>query len=136
MPPFVGNAPPKKKKTEKEAASERQRAAPTQPSNFVPLKIPDGDDKVGWEEWYYQQSEVAANREVTAYWHLTPLQGNRILECFGSGTLNLTGRAIAPRVLLLEYLPHAQTLKAISASLITQPIIDSLITTATSFGPL
>jgi hypothetical protein len=64
------------------------------------------------------------------------LQGKGIPECFGSGTLNLTGRAIAPRVLLLEYLPHAQTLKAIAANLITQPIIDSLITTASSFGPL
>jgi len=39
-------------------------------------------------------------------------------------------------MLLLEYLPHAQTLKAIAANLITQPIVDSLITTASNFGPL
>ena len=120
---------------EKEAA--RQRAALNEPFSFVfPLERPEDDDKVGWEEWYYQQTEVAANREVTAYRHLTPLQGKGILECFGSGTLNLTGRAVSPRVLLLEYLPHAQTLKAIAANLITQPIIDSLTTTASSFGPL
>jgi hypothetical protein len=48
----------------KEAA--RQRAALNEPFNFVfPLEIPDDDDKVSWEEWYYQQTEVAANREVT-----------------------------------------------------------------------
>ena len=120
---------------EKEAA--RQRAAPDEPFDFVfPLEIPEDDDKVGWEQWYYQYAEVFANNEVTAYRHLTPLQGQGIPECFGSGTLNLTGRAIAPHVLILEYLPHAQTLETIAANLITQPIIDSLIITASRFGPL
>ena len=120
---------------EKEAA--RQRATLNEPFDFVfPLERPEDDDKVGWEEWYYQQAEVFANREVTAYRHLTPLQGQGIPECFGSGTLNLTGRAITPHVLLLEYFPHAQTLKGITANLITQPIIDSLIITASRFGPL
>jgi hypothetical protein len=58
---------------EKEAA--RQRATLNEPFDFVfPLEIPEDDDKVGWEEWYYQQAEVFANREVTAYRHLTPLQ--------------------------------------------------------------
>ena len=122
-------------RAEKEAA--RQRAAPNEPFDFVfPLERPEDDDTVGWEEWYYQQTEVAANREVISYRNLTPLQGKGIPECFGSGTLNLTGRAITPRVLLLEYLPQAQTLEAIAADLITQPVIDSLVTTASRFGPL
>ncbi|KAF5391200.1 hypothetical protein D9757_003163 [Collybiopsis confluens] len=36
---------------------------------------PEDDDQAGWEEWYYQHSELQFHSEISAYTLLTPLQG-------------------------------------------------------------
>jgi RIO-like serine/threonine protein kinase len=91
---------------------------------------------VGWEEWYYRHSDQAAASEIAAYTKLVLLQGKGVAKCYGSGTLNLPGRVIAPRVLILEYLSSAITLKDVPCNLITDEAIESLVSTVASFGSL
>lgn len=105
-------------------------------SNFTFPDRPASDDGVGWEAFYYQHSDIAAEDEITAYRRLVPLQGAGIPRCLGFGTISLAGRAIAPRVLLLEYLPNAQSLDKINPHLITPDVRASLVKIASGFGRL
>jgi hypothetical protein len=111
---------------------------PSQPiAEFQPWIWPDEGDSVGWEEWYYQNAELAFHSESEAYRLLAPLQGTRIPRCFGTGTLTPPEpRAITPRVLLLKYLPDAKRLADVDPSSITPSLVKSLIETARAFGPL
>jgi hypothetical protein len=120
-----------------EAGAATIRAQPNTHFDFLfPTELPDDDDLVGWEEWYYRHSDEAAASEIAGYTKLVLLQGKGVAKCYGSGTLNLPGRVIAPRVLILEYLPGAMTLKDVPLNLITDEVIESLVSTMASFGPL
>jgi hypothetical protein len=119
---------------EAEAAEKR----PSHPiSEFEPVPWPDEGDSVGWEEWYYQYAELGFRSESEAYRLLAPLQGNSIPRCFGTGSLILAEpRAIIVHVILLEYIPDAETLGDIDPSLITPRVVESLLETARVFGQL
>jgi len=120
-----------------EAGAATMRAQPNAHFDFVfPTELPDDDDLVGWEEWYYRHSDEAAASEIAAYTKLVSLQGKGVAKCYGSGTLSLPRRVIAPRVLILEYLPGAMTLKDVPCNLITDEVVESLVSTVASFGPL
>ena len=86
---------------------------------------------------------VISNRQIwrlqektASYNKLSPLQGQGVTKCFGSGTLNLPDHPISPCMLILEYLLNIQSLKKVETKLITPQIIDSLKETATTFGRL
>ena len=104
------------------------------PFEFDFLEQPEDEDKVGWEECYFQQADMAASRKIASYNKLSPLQGQGVTKCFGSGTLNLPDHPISPCMLILEYLLNIQSLKKVETKLITPQIIDSLKETATTFG--
>ena len=120
-----------------EAGAATMRAQPNAHFDFVfPTELPDDDDLVGWEEWYYRHSDEAAASEIAAYTKLVSLQGKGVAKCYGSGALDLPCRVIAPRVLILELLPGAMTLKDVPCNLITNEVVESLISAVASFGPL
>ena len=103
-------------------------AQPNAHFDFIfPTELPDDDDLVGWEEWYYRHSDEAAACEIAAYTKLVSLQGKGVAKCHGSGALNLPCRVIAPCVLILKYLPGVMTLTDMPCNLITNEVIKSLI---------
>jgi hypothetical protein len=55
---------------EAEAAKKRTYASN---ADFKQHEWPDDDDSVGWEEWYYQQTELAFWNEFWAYKRLALL---------------------------------------------------------------
>ena len=56
--------------------------------NFNFSLLPEGNDRVGWEIWYYQQMECCFRNEVVSYNLLCSLQGHEIPCCYGPGTLS------------------------------------------------
>jgi len=118
---------------ETQAARRRSSNAPFE---FTYPEWPQNEDAVGWEEWYFQQADISSVTEIAAYSKLVSLQGRGVAHFFGSGTIHLPGRAITPRVLLLEYLPNAKDLTTIPADLLTPPIVQSLKTTVSWFSRL
>ncbi|KAJ7603403.1 hypothetical protein DFH06DRAFT_924397, partial [Mycena polygramma] len=95
------------------------RTAPFNPS-FRSTELPEEGDLVGWEEYYHQICEYTFRDESSAYDRLAPLQGTAIPRCFGVGTRSLVAeqRVLSPRVLLLEYIPDAISLRDIDPSVI------------------
>jgi serine/threonine protein kinase len=61
-----------------------------------------------WEETYYYEYERSFAREVEAYRRLGHLQGSTIPRLYGFGQVisgHGEGRAISPKVLIMEYIP-------------------------------
>ncbi|KZP28087.1 hypothetical protein FIBSPDRAFT_817674 [Athelia psychrophila] len=82
-----------------------------------------------WEEYWWQYSAKQHQNESSAYAALPFLQGNGIPRCYGSGTMDLPGRAICPRALLLEYIQGSKTLRDVHPSAVGDALVKSLITT-------
>ncbi|KAF8070038.1 hypothetical protein FPV67DRAFT_1485947 [Lyophyllum atratum] len=118
-----------------EAIAAKNRTAQWDP-DYEPGVWPDEHDAVGWEEWHYQNAELQFRSEVAAYDRLKSLQGGAIPRCFATGTLPLAQRAIAPRVLFLEYLSDAKTLEEVDPRVVGLPLAQSLVAAAGAFGPL
>jgi len=123
-----------------EAEAARRREAQPATSRFEPSDVPDDDDPVAWENYYYQCTQLAAWSEIEAYQRLAPLQGTAVPICYTPGKLNLSGlntaRAIIPPILLLEFLHDAKTFKEVDNQSITPSLIRSLFQTVTAFGKL
>ncbi|KAF5364703.1 hypothetical protein D9758_005525 [Tetrapyrgos nigripes] len=120
-----------------EAAAAAKRGSKGRNIEFEPHQWPGEDDKEGWEEWYYQNAEMQYHAEVSAYARLTPLQGEGVARCYGTGTLlNLSDRAVSPHFLLLEYIPDALKLDAIDpkSNHVDLALLHSLVETVRQFG--
>ncbi|KAG5638934.1 hypothetical protein H0H81_008434 [Sphagnurus paluster] len=118
-----------------ETAASEKRTAPWDP-NFQPTPWPDEEDAPGWEEWYYQHAELHYRNEVAGYAHLIAMQGAAIPRFFAAGRLPLAQCPISPRVVLIEYLPDARTLRDVDPSAVELSLAQSLLATARSFAEL
>ena len=116
----------------KAAAARRQPRDP----DFTAWYHPESGDLPGWEEWYFQSSERQYHSEVTSYEYLQVLQGSAIPRCYGTGSLQLSDRAISPHVLFLEFLPDAETLALVNPKVVSLSVLQPLLDAADKFGPL
>ncbi|KAJ7089299.1 hypothetical protein B0H15DRAFT_840284 [Mycena belliarum] len=121
-------------KAETTAARRRAFGATT----FLPTWWPDDADAAGWEEYYFSNLQQLFTNELAAYTRLLPLQGRTIPHCYAHGTLALpvaAARAVAPRVLLLSYVP-GPALRAVHPARIAPPVVGALVDTVRAFGAL
>ncbi|KAG5649489.1 hypothetical protein H0H81_003494 [Sphagnurus paluster] len=118
-----------------EAAASEKRTAPWD-RDFQQSDWPEFEDAPGWEEWYYQNSELHYRNEVTGYACLTSMQGSVIPHFFATGRLALQQRTISPHVILVEYLPDVKTLKDIDPSLVELLLAQSLLATVRTFAKI
>ncbi|TDL20733.1 hypothetical protein BD410DRAFT_364756 [Rickenella mellea] len=104
-------------------AAKKPRASPT--AFLEHSELPEDDDPVQWEEYYYKYFEKRFQAETASYEALKSLQGTAIPKYFAAGRLTITERlaprAISPRVILIEYIPNAKNLNDVDAKLITPP---------------
>jgi hypothetical protein len=108
--------------------AERKAAATRAPCDGEP-ELPGTiapEDPEGYEEWYFQYSEVQFAAETTAYSLLKNLLGDGIPIFFGAGSLQLPDRHISPRVALLEYIPDSRTLKDMGPALVTPALAQTM----------
>ncbi|KIL64947.1 hypothetical protein M378DRAFT_162513 [Amanita muscaria Koide BX008] len=118
------------------AAAARKKQNRSRDPDFEPWETPEDDDAPGWEEWYYQQAEAQYHGEISAYDCLKVFQGTTLIHCYGTGPLQLSQRAIAPRALLLEFIPDAKTLDQVDPKAVSASLIHSLLETTEQFGKL
>ena len=101
---------------------------------FVTWNRPEREDLPGWEEWYFQISERRYHAEAAAYECLQALQGSAIPRCYGTGLLQLSGRAISPHVLFLEFLLDAEPLALVNPKVISLSLLQPLLDAVDEFG--
>lgn len=120
---------------ENELAAQQRRAAGLA-ERLTWENRPEKDDMVGWEEFFLQEAEESYLLELEAYRRLEPLNGAGVLHFYDCGHLILDGRAITPRVLLLEHLPDAVSLPHVNRRLVSYGLMVGLVELMMTFQSL
>ncbi|EKM54081.1 uncharacterized protein PHACADRAFT_97039 [Phanerochaete carnosa HHB-10118-sp] len=101
---------------------------------------PDALGMDNWEEFYFLRMYSDHAAEVEAYRMLHPLQGCGVPVFYGSGTLDLSRTAppcaFNPRLILLEHIADAVSLRDIDPLLLSAPLVESLLDTMQRLGAL
>lgn len=126
-----------------EVIAAERRLTPWHPAarfEFILLPIEEEDGAAEVEDYMFRTSECTAWTETEAYRRLFPLQGKGIPLFFGSGRLVLEDpncpRTFNPHANILEYIPDAITIRDVPATLITRPLVQSLLDTVQALGDL
>ena len=64
------------------------------------------------------------------------LQGSAVLQCYGTGSLQLSDRAISPHVLFLEFLQDAESLALVNPNVVPLSLPQPLLDAVDEFGAL
>lgn len=126
----------------------------------TPRAPQDTSDEIAWEEFYFAQSLKMCTNEVRAYRRLRRMQDVAVPRMYGVGTLDLAhphphphphashhlpqqaqqgglqARAVAPPVLLLQYIADARSLEDLDALLVNQALLESALESVQQFTVL